>query len=41
VDRETDAEIRRLAARQDEGWVRVVISVLELVWLVAVSLRNV
>ena len=36
-NREIDAEIRRLAARQEEGWGRVVVwAVLELVWLVAV-----
>ena len=34
---EIEAEIRRLAVRQDEGWGRVVVwTVLELVWLVAV-----
>ena len=34
---EIEAEIRRLAARQDEGWGRVVLwTVLELVWLVAI-----
>ena len=33
----TAAEIRRLAARHDEGWGRVVVwTVLELVWLVGV-----
>ena len=37
VEREIEAEISRLAARQDEGWGRVVIwTVLELVWLVAI-----
>jgi hypothetical protein len=36
-NREIEAEIRRLAARRDEGWGRVVVwTVLELVWLVAV-----
>jgi hypothetical protein len=36
-NREIEAEIRRLAVRQDEGWGRVVVwTVLELVWLVAV-----
>ena len=36
-NREIEAEIRRLAARQEEGWGRVVVwAVLELVWLVAV-----
>ena len=36
-NREIEAEISRLAARQDEGWGRVVIwTVLELVWLVAI-----
>jgi hypothetical protein len=32
-----ETEIRRLAARQDQGWGRVVVwTVLELVWLVAI-----
>ena len=36
-NREIEAELRRPAARRDEGWGRVVIwTVLELVWLVAV-----
>jgi hypothetical protein len=36
-NREIEAELRRLAARRDDGWGRVVIwTVLELVWLVAV-----
>ena len=36
-NREIEGEIRRLAARQEEGWGRVVVwAVLELVWLVAV-----
>ena len=36
-NQEIEAEIRRLAARQEEGWGRVVVwAVLELVWLVAV-----
>jgi hypothetical protein len=36
-NREIEAETRRLAARRDEGWGRVVVlSVLELVWLVVV-----
>jgi hypothetical protein len=36
-NREIETEISRLAARQDEGWGRVVIwTVLELVWLVAI-----
>ena len=36
-NREIEAEIRRFAARRDEGWGRVVVwTVLELVWLVAV-----
>jgi hypothetical protein len=36
-NREIEAELRRLAARRDEGWGRVVAwTVLELVWLVAV-----
>jgi hypothetical protein len=36
-NREIEAEIRRRAARQDEGWGRVVVwTVLELVWLAAV-----
>ena len=36
-NQEIEAEIRRLAARQEEGWGRVVVwTVLELVWLVAV-----
>jgi hypothetical protein len=36
-NREIEADIRRLAARRDEGWGRVVIwTLLELVWLVAV-----
>jgi hypothetical protein len=36
-NREIEAEIRRLAARQDEGWGRVVVwTVLELVWVLAV-----
>ena len=36
-NREIEAETRRLAARQEEGWGRVVVlTVLELVWLVAV-----
>jgi hypothetical protein len=34
-NREIEAEIRRLAARQDEGWGRVVVWTV-LVWLVAV-----
>ena len=36
-NREIEAEMRRLAARRDEGWGRVVVwTVLELVWLVAI-----
>ena len=36
-NREIEAEVRRLTARQDGGWGRVVVwTVLELVWLVAV-----
>jgi hypothetical protein len=36
-NREIEAELRRLAARRDEEWGRVVVwTVLELVWLVAV-----
>jgi hypothetical protein len=36
-NREIEAEIRRLAARQEEGWGGVVVwAVLELVWLAAV-----
>ena len=36
-NREIEAEIRRLTARQQEGWGRVVVwAVLELVWLMAV-----
>jgi hypothetical protein len=36
-NREIEAEIRRLAARRDEGWGRLVVwTVFELVWLVAV-----
>ena len=36
-NREIESELRRLAARRDEGWGRVVVwTVLELVWLVAV-----
>ena len=36
-NREIEAETRRLAARQEEGWGRVVVlTVLELVWLVVV-----
>lgn len=36
-NREIEAEIRRLAVRQEEGWGRVVVwAVLELVWLVAI-----
>ena len=36
-NREIEAEIRRFAARHDEGWGRVLVwTVLELVWLVAV-----
>lgn len=36
-NREIEAEIRRLTARQEEGWGQVVVwAVLELVWLVAV-----
>jgi hypothetical protein len=36
-NREIEAEIRRHAARQEEGWGRIVVwAVLELVWLVAV-----
>ena len=36
-NREIEAEIRRRAARRDDGWGRVVVwTVLELVWLVAV-----
>ena len=35
-NREIEVEIRRLAARQEEGWGRVVVwALLELVWLVA------
>jgi hypothetical protein len=36
-NREIEAELRRLGARRDEGWGRLVVwTVLELVWLVAV-----
>ena len=36
-NREIEAELRRIAARGDEGWGRVVFwTVLEVVWLVAV-----
>jgi len=36
-NREIEAEIRRRAARRDDGWGRFVVwAVLELVWLVAV-----
>jgi len=36
-NRDIEAEIRRLAARQDDGWGRVVVwTVLELVWVLAV-----
>jgi hypothetical protein len=36
-NREIEAETRRLAARQEEGWGRIVVlTVLELVWLVVV-----
>ena len=36
-NREIEAEIRRLDARHEQGWGRVVVwTVLELVWLVAV-----
>jgi hypothetical protein len=36
-NQEIEAEIRRLAARRDDGWGRVVVlTLLELVWLVAV-----
>jgi len=36
-NREIETEIRRLAARQDQGWGRAVVwTVLELVWLVAI-----
>ena len=36
-NREIEVEIRRLAARQEEGWGRLVVwALLELVWLVAV-----
>ena len=36
-NREIEAEIRRLAARQDDGkWKYVVWTVLEVIWLVAV-----
>jgi hypothetical protein len=36
-NREIEDEIRRLAARRDDGWGRVVVwTALELVWLVAV-----
>jgi hypothetical protein len=36
-NREIEAEIRRLAARRDEGWGKIVVwTVLELIWLVGV-----
>jgi hypothetical protein len=36
-NREIETEIRRLAARQNQGWGRAVVwTVLELVWLVAI-----
>jgi hypothetical protein len=36
-NREIETELRRHAARRDDGWGRVVVwTVLELVWLVAV-----
>jgi hypothetical protein len=36
-NREIEAEIRRLDARQEDGWGRVVVlTLLEVIWLVAV-----
>ena len=36
-NREIEAELRRLAARRDDGWGRIVVwTVLELGWLVAI-----